>query len=180
MDSGLNYLDMAFLVVILCLAIRGALRGFIAEIAGVVATVGGVLLAAKWYRPLGTELSKLMGHNDWAYIVAFFIIMLVFVILVGIIAEMLGRFMSIGCIDPLNRIGGAAAGFLKGLGIVCVAVYAVCFVIPQSDLVRQSRMIPFMQQILKQVDIEIPRNGVWKYLPRLKSEAYTFMSAEWR
>ena len=60
---------------------------------------------------------------------------------------------------------GVGAGFLKGLAICCVVVYAVRLLVPSSDLVRTSVMVGFIEQVMSLIGTYLPQTGLDKYLP---------------
>jgi|GEM_PF-1680546 len=165
--SGLNYFDIFLLAVMIVLAVRGALRGFLAEIAGLVGLIGGVILAGHWYHAVGDRMAGFVGQSGWTYIAAYVLILAAFFLAVGLTARVLGKIMSLGCADAINHAGGAVAGFLKGFAIACAVAYFACLAVPQSDVVSKSQMLPLIRDALSLAGAELPRTGVWRYLPQM-------------
>ena len=165
--SGLNYLDIFLLAVMIILAVRGALRGFLKEIAGVIGFIGGVVAAGRFYREAGDWLAGFVGKSDWTYAVAYVLILMGVILVTGLVARILGKIMSIGCAEAINHVGGAAAGFLKGFALACAVSYAACLILPQSELVTKSQVLPLVRGALELTGTELPRIGMWRYLPQM-------------
>ena len=63
----LNILDVVLLSVIALFTLRGALRGFLDEVAGLVGILGGIWLAGRYYGELGRIFSQ-YTTSQWVYI----------------------------------------------------------------------------------------------------------------
>ncbi len=59
----LNILDVVLLSVIALFTLRGALRGFLDEVAGLVGILGGVWLAGRYYGELGPSFPSIRRPN---------------------------------------------------------------------------------------------------------------------
>ncbi|HIU17845.1 MAG TPA: CvpA family protein [Candidatus Avidesulfovibrio excrementigallinarum] len=163
---GLNYLDGALLLILLIMAGRGGLRGFLAEIAGLIGLVGGVVLAGRYYPELANRLTSALGQEAaWIPVVSYVVILFGFMLGIGLIARLLHRILTVACADAVNHMLGVGAGFLKGLAICCVVVYAVRLLVPSSDLVRTSVMVGFIEQVMSLIGTYLPQTGLDKYLP---------------
>ena len=168
--SDLNYLDFFLLAVLGILTIRGAVRGFVAEVAGLISVVGGVILAGHFYRDLAVRLNGLLGNSEWVYAIAYVLILACFILLVGILARILGKVASFGFIQPVNQVLGGAAGFLKGFAICALAGYVLTLFVPTSDLITKSKIWPQVQKDMALVGTELPRSGFWNKVKDMKQK----------
>ena len=162
---GLNYLDGALLLILLIMAGRGGLRGFLAEIAGLIGLVGGVILAGRYYPELADRLTSALGEAAWIPVVSYVVILFGFMLGIGLVARLLHRILTVACADAVNHMLGVGAGLLKGLAICCVLVYAVRLLIPGSELVKTSVMVGFIEQVMSLIGTYLPQTGLDKYLP---------------
>ena len=115
----LNILDVVLLSVIALFTLRGALRGFLDEVAGLVGILGGVWLAGRYY--------------------VLILCMVMFVI--SMISRALHSFLKMAYADWINHLAGAAVGGLKGFLICAVMVTLLTYFINDADFIKKSRMI---------------------------------------
>jgi membrane protein required for colicin V production len=109
----MNWLDIIIIVVLLASLLGGLFQGFVRTLFSLVGTIVGVLLASHYYTQLAGVL-KFISNPGVANIVAFVIILLAVLIAAAIIGSVLKSVLAaikLGCID---RIAGAALGFILG------------------------------------------------------------------
>ena len=126
----LNILDVVLLSVIALFTLRGALRGFLDEVAGLVGILGGVWLAGRYYGELGR-----------IYIVAYVLILCMVMFVISMISRALHSFLKMAYADWINHLAGAAVGGLKGFLICAVMVTLLTYFINDADFIKKSRMI---------------------------------------
>lgn len=144
---NLNILDVVLLAIISLLALRGALRGFVDEVAGLVGILGGVWLAGRYYGELGTLFSRYTA-SDWVYAVAYVLILCMVMFVVSMIARGLHSFLKMAYADWLNHLAGAAVGALKGLLLCGVMVFLLGYFLSDADFMQQSRMVPPVRNVV--------------------------------
>ena len=121
----LNILDVVLLSVIALFTLRGALRGFLDEVAGLVGILGGVWLAGRYYGELGRIFSQ-YTTSQWV---------------ISMISRALHSFLKMAYADWINHLAGAAVGGLKGFLICAVMVTLLTYFINDADFIKKSRMI---------------------------------------
>ncbi len=89
----LNILDVVLLSVIALFTLRGALRGFLDEVAGLVGILGGVWLAGRYYGELGRIFSQ-YTTSQWVYIVAYVLILCMVMFVISMISRALHSFLK--------------------------------------------------------------------------------------
>ena len=127
----LNILDVVLLSVIALFTLRGALRGFLDEVAGLVGILGGVWLAGRYYGELGRIFSQ-YTTSQWVCMVMF---------VISMISRALHSFLKMAYADWINHLAGAAVGGLKGFLICAVMVTLLTYFINDADFIKKSRMI---------------------------------------
>ena len=163
---GMNYLDAALLVIFILMGGRGFFRGFLSEVAGLVSLVGGIFLAGRYQSVASGYLAKTFGDAVWLPIAAYALILVAVVIGVGIIVAVLHKLMVFVCADFLNHLLGLAAGLFKGLLLACVLVYGLRILIPQSDLVRESVLRPYVEKVIEAAKEYFPSDKLKKAMPK--------------
>ena len=133
----MNVLDIVILILLVVPTLIGLKMGIIKAVLSIVGVIIGVLLAGRFYEPLGNSLT-FISDPGIAKIVAFAIILIVVMIIAGIAAFMLKKIVSAILLGWVNRLGGAVLGFLLG-AIFCGAILSVLgSFITDSDIVRES------------------------------------------
>lgn len=136
----LNILDVVLLSVIALFTLRGALRGFLDEVTGLVGILGGVWLAGRYYGELGRIFSQYTA-SQWVYIVAYVLILCMVMFVISMISRALHSFLKMAYADWINHLAGAAVGGLKGFLICAVMVTLLTYFINDADFIKKSRMI---------------------------------------
>ena len=129
----LNILDVVLLSVIALFTLRGALRGFLDEVAGLVGILGGVWLAGRYYGELGRIFSQ-YTTSQWVYIVAYVLILCMVMFVISMISRALHSFLKMAYADWINHLAGAAVGGLKGFLICAVMVTLLTYFITDAPI----------------------------------------------
>ncbi|MBI4284048.1 MAG: CvpA family protein [Chloroflexi bacterium] len=119
----MNWLDMIIVVAILIPTIMGLRVGIIRTVLFGTGLVAGIILAIRYYDPLAGWLT-FISQPQVASIVAFIIILLVVILIAMLIAALLKWAASMLMLGWVNRLAGAALGFVVG-AIVCGGILAL-------------------------------------------------------
>ena len=124
--AALGTLDVVLIVVTLILAIRAAIRGFVAEAFGVAAVVAGIAVAAVLVVPASAYVDVATGSASfWNKVVAFLVLFLITYLvfkLVGYVMQRLSRTLRL---QQLDHLFGLALGVAEGAVIGAVAIAAM-------------------------------------------------------
>ena len=133
----MHWLDLVIVAIVTWLTLRALSVGLIREVVTSVAVVAGAILAGNFYAELADDIAFAIEDEMWRKFVAFAAIF-VGVVVIGQIAAMLlhrtSRLLLLGSVD---RIGGAAFGFLKGIVVVEVLLLAA-ITFPVSDAIDEA------------------------------------------
>jgi membrane protein required for colicin V production len=120
---GFAAIDVVFLVLIVVLAIRGAIRGFVTEIGSVAALVVGLGGAILFYKPLAALIGRLFGVSMWNPLIAFLILFLLLYLVIKLLERLLHAVFDKLNLERLDRAIGFFLGLAEGLLAVCVLLF---------------------------------------------------------
>jgi len=112
--DGFNYIDMVLGVLLLWGIINGFRRGFIVEVASLLALVLGVWGGIRWSHGVA-DFVRLQWGWEGAYIpqVSFAITFVGIVIVVWLVGKLLTQVLKMIALNIFNRIAGGAFGLMK-------------------------------------------------------------------
>ena len=121
--AGLGTLDVVLMVVTLILAIRAAIRGFVAEAFGVAAVVAGVAVAAVLVGPASAYVDVATGSSSfWNKVVAFLVLFLGTYLVLKLVEYVVHRISRTLRLQQLDHLFGLALGVAEGAVIGAVAI----------------------------------------------------------
>jgi membrane protein required for colicin V production len=120
----MNWLDIVIIIFLAITTITGLSRGLVKTIIPLVGIIVGVVLAGHFYGSVANWLSHWSHSPSQANIVGFAIILIVVVIVSLIIAWLLSKFINLLLLGWVDKLGGAALGFVIG-GLACGAILTI-------------------------------------------------------
>lgn len=145
----MNYVDLVLGILLVLSAINGFSKGFVEELAGLVALILGIWVAIHFSDIVGKFLIATFKITfEHFTVVAFIITFLIVVIIVHIIGAFFNRLVKIVRLGFLNRLAGLAFGAIKGALIL--SVFLVVFdkidndthIIPKEKKAQSKLYIP--------------------------------------
>ncbi|PAU92720.1 hypothetical protein CK503_15260 [Aliifodinibius salipaludis] len=142
----MNLIDFLILIPIVYFAYSGFANGIIKEVLSIVGIILGVFLTFQYMDPLATAINPLF--EEGASFVPFISAIIIFVgtlSLVHLAAFLSKKFLETIKLNFINRIAGAAFGFLKS-GIVISAILLILagFSIPSEESRQNSATYPYI------------------------------------
>ena len=119
---NLNILDVVLLAVLALFTLRGALKGFLDEVTGLVGLLCGIWLAGRYYSEVGRILSHYV-HSEWVYVVGYVFVLCLVMLVISILSRALHSFLKLAYADWINHLAGAVIGGLKGLVLCAIMVF---------------------------------------------------------
>ncbi len=152
MIAGIAWPDIVIAVILGIGAYRGATRGFVSELGGVVAVVAALITPWYYNGSFDPQLETFvkLGPGS-AHVVGMFLTGIVTYVVVQALAWVLNRFASLPGINILNGIAGGAVGLLKSSVIVWVALFVALY-FPLSPDIRNDLTIAKMPVYFTQQD----------------------------
>ena len=110
----MNIFDVIVLIILLYGLMMGLIKGFIIEVAGIIALILGVTGSFKFARILEVSLNS---YVDWSpktiQIASFIILFIIIIYAVSLLAKMITKTLKIIALGIINRIFGGIIGLLK-------------------------------------------------------------------
>jgi len=117
----MDWLDLILVIFLILAAFVGFSRGLLRTLIPLIGLVIGVVVAGRYYDALAHVVSS---NSDAAYVAAFAIIVVAFLIAAVILAEVLHRLLTIVLLGWVDHLAGLLFGVLFGI-IIAGAVLAV-------------------------------------------------------
>ena len=157
----MNYLDIILIIPLAYGLVQGLRKGFVKEIAGLLAILFGIYLARYWALPVSQALVELTGWTlnlctPLAYAVVFIVVSLSITLLSYMLTKIIGAIM----LGWLNRLLGGAFGIIKMLLLLSVILNFVAIV----DQFMPVKEKPVVQNSLFYKPIEDVMGVVLPYL----------------
>ncbi len=154
----MNKLDIVFIAIISLTLIRGFLRGIVKELIGIGGIIGGFIVATNYYKFLIPYVDKFIDNKQVVVIISYallFVATLLVIFFIGSILREILRNLSLGWLD---KAGGAAFGFIKGVLISSmILLFLTLAISPNSSLIGQSKLSPYITQITQKIIYVIPK-----------------------
>jgi len=145
-------LDIAMLLLVGGLAVRGALAGFVTESLSLGALIAAIIAIRLFHAPGTAMLTGLIGAEYGAALIAFVLIFGIVFILGKMLARMIGGRTRNSLLGPVDRLLGLGFGAIKGLIVatICFVLFTICYdalygvETPRPDWLRLSRAYPLL------------------------------------
>ncbi len=143
----MNGLDWVLAGIAVFCVIRGLMRGAVSQVFGIAGLIGGFLVAAHHHQGVGTALTAsfpdLPSPSAIGFAILFFLTWCCF----SIVGFMLSNLLHKTGLGSVDRIWGGGVGLGKAVILAMVLISTMTFFLsPQSELLRQSRVAPYVQQ----------------------------------
>jgi membrane protein required for colicin V production len=154
----MNLLDIAILIIVALMTVRGFFRGIVQEAATLLGLIVSFFLAALYYKNLAFWLERFVPNHE--VILSFFCFVFLFILLIflfnflAILARGAIRLALLGWVD---RTLGGFFGLLKGAVIIFVLVTILTIFYPKSGpVVEDSRLFPSILSVTEKLTSLIP------------------------
>jgi len=154
----MNPLDWLLALILLYSVVRAAIRGFVRETFALGGLIVGFLLACWYYQPAASYLRGLINSAPLAQFCAFLLIISIVMIAATLIGHLLRRAASAVGLSPLDRLGGALFGLLRGLFFCAAFLLAVTAFLPTAQWVQNSLTAPYLLRGAHAVSFVMPRD----------------------
>ncbi|MCK9487356.1 MAG: CvpA family protein [Dehalococcoidia bacterium] len=128
----MNWIDLLIVAVIAWTAFNGFRTGLIRQVVWLTAIVVGIVLAGLLYDDLAANLDFVIEDSTTRNLVAFAAIVLGAVVAGAVIGTVLKTTASLFMLGPLDSLGGAAVGLVRGVLYVQAALFVLA-VYPASE-----------------------------------------------
>src|SRR5579864_5784224 len=139
----MNALDWTILVIMLFSALLAAAQGFFFEIISLAGSVLAFLLAAWGYSKLSPWYLQYVKLPAFADLAGFLTIFVSVVLLAGALARIARWMIHEAGLRSVDRVLGAAFGFVRGMVIVTAGVMAITAFAPESEELCGSQLASY-------------------------------------
>ena len=160
----MNAIDIIILATLALSLIMGFFWGLIRQVIALVGLAGGLILAGQYYAGAadflhGSDGKGLVADENWARIIAFVGIMILFSLLLGIVGSTLRLVARLLFLGWLDRLLGAVLGLLIALTLTTsMVIVATVFPVPGlSDGVRDSQVAQMLSGYIPVVLAMLPQ-----------------------
>ena len=137
--TELGAVDTIALALLLFFLVRGAMKGFVWQVAGLVAVAGGLILARSFAPELAPKLAStfpgLSDEQGLDIVTAYFLIFVAVLGVVALMARLLKNLIDKLRLQSFDRVLGAVFGVVKAAALIVMTV-SLLSVLP-SELIRE-------------------------------------------
>lgn len=112
----MNWLDWTLLAMLTFAAIRGFMRGFVVEVASLLAVIGGIWVAAHYNGRVAAWIGMDASHEVLTFIITFLLVLVV----VHLLAKVITKAMDLVMLGLPNKVAGTLFGALRAAFILSV------------------------------------------------------------
>ncbi len=151
----INYFDIVILLVLLFFTLRGAFRGAIEELTGLLSVVVGIFAARQYATDVSVHLKPFLAE-EWIVPAAFVLIFFICIVIVALLGYFLRSVLDALLVGFVDHALGAAVGAVKGF-IICIAIaYISLIFLAGSDIITNSLAMPYLQKGVDWITQAIP------------------------
>jgi len=151
-----NWIDVILISVLALTSILGVIKGLVKQVFGLVAVIIGLILALGFYSQVSWIYLRFVSNEVLANFLGFLTIFLVVLCLGWVSSYCLSKFIK-GPLKLLNNILGGGLGFLKGILICGVVVFALLVFPISKKALRESALSPVCLQMTRAMISLIPQ-----------------------
>lgn len=136
----MTLVDWIILLLLACAVIGGLVQGFFRSVCSLGGLVLGLVLAAWNYGRLAAVLMPVVRIAAVADTIAFLLIALLVMALIGLIGNLLARALRLLGLGWLDALAGAVFGFFQGVLLVVIGILVVVAFFPQVQWIAEARL----------------------------------------
>jgi len=155
----MNWLDLLIVGILAWFTFRAFTNGLIREVVSLLGLIAGVALAGAFYDDLSANLEFVIEDATTRRLIAFGAIFIGTTVAGMVIAAVLHTAASMLFLGPLDRLGGAAFGLVKGLLLVQILLVAVSVFPAQTSVARaaaESTLAPVFLRAAPAIQAALP------------------------
>ena len=147
----MNALDWVLAAILIGFTLLGFRKGGISQAFGIAGLAGGVLLSMNYYRPVSFLVEKYLPTIRDSEMVSFILLFLLSWLSFTILSMVVNQYFRDGFAGIVNRLLGGVLGFIKAIILSMGIIYgATLFLPPSSPLLRESILLPYVEQVASQ------------------------------
>ncbi|MBQ7585666.1 MAG: CvpA family protein [Desulfovibrionaceae bacterium] len=152
---GSDIFDLVVILFLVFFSLMGWINGFLREIGGIIALVGGFLVANALH-PLVSSHLQFIANPTSRTILAYLVIFISFMLLISLIIRLLRKLLDKTFTKWIDHLAGLLFGLAKGILICSLLMVVVQTLFYNTDVVKNSRTIPYLSTIVNQLRTWMP------------------------
>ena len=154
----MNLLDLAILIIVVLIAVRGFFRGIIQEAATLFGIIASFFLASYYYN----DLARFLNGYTRNYLLALYFLSFLFIFglsffLFRALGLLIKKIVQLAFFGWADRVFGGFFGLIKGGVVVFFLITLLTLFLPkQNSLINQSRLFPWVISLTDQLTLLIP------------------------
>lgn len=154
--SEFTLLDWIVVAILAYSIATSIVRGFVREVLGLATLAAALLVAALFYRRLGTLLAGILQTENLALFVGFLLLFAATFIAGFMLIRVIRKFIEFAHIQWFDRLLGGAFGLLRGWLIAAVIFLVLTSFGVQIQAVRDSRLSPYFLPAVRALAVLAP------------------------
>jgi membrane protein required for colicin V production len=154
----MNLLDLAILIIVVLITVRGFYRGIIQEAATLMGIIASFFLAFYYYNELAQFLLRFFQNYLVAlYFFSFLLLLGLSFFLFRALGLAIRKIIQFTLFGWADRVLGGFFGLIKGVVVVFFLITLLTLLLPkQNSLINQSRLFPWVISLTDQMTLLIP------------------------
>ena len=165
----MNAFDILIIVIVSFCLIRGAFKGLIGEVSGVIGVVAAFYGAYTYYPLITVYAQKWIENAGFRNIIAFFLIFCAILIVINLVSLLIRKILNLVFLGWVDRTFGLVFGAVKGILIVSVIFIMVTSFLPKnSNFLTTSKFSPYIAQVSEALTVFVSKNSRKDFLKKLE------------
>lgn len=136
----MTLVDWIVVLILACAVLGGLFQGFFRSVCSLGGLILGLVLAAWNYDRLADVLIPLARVRAIANTIAFLLIALLVMAIIGLIGNLLARAFRLLGLGWLDGLAGAVFGFFQGVLLIVIGILVIVAFFPQVHWVAEARL----------------------------------------
>jgi len=172
----MNVFDALFLTIISFCLIRGLFKGLIREVSGIIGVIAGFYGANNYYLTLTPYLEPLIEKPGTRNLIVFFILFCIILIVVGLVAVLIRKFLNFVFLGWVDRSFGFVFGGAKGVLIgTALFIMMTTFIPDNFNFLSDSKSAPHLAKVASAMTLFVSKNMKTDFLKHLEG-----IKANWK
>lgn len=143
----INMLDVAVAVTLLAYLIRGLMRGFTGEVAGLVGIVLAFVVARHFQSDIEPLVGKFFSDRRMTSGAAYALVFCGVLVLNTIVFALIRKFLNMTFASWIDTVAGGVTGTVKGLLLWTVLFFFALEFLSGTELVKTAKVAPFFKSM---------------------------------
>ena len=169
----MNAFDIVIIVIVSFCLVRGAFKGLVGEVSGIIGVVAAFYGAYTYYSLITVYAEKWIENSGIRNILAFFLIFCAILILIGFVSLLIRKLLNLVFLGWVDRTFGLLFGAAKGVLIMSVILIMITSFSPKSpDFITTSKLSPYVAEVSKAMTVFVSndtRKIFFKKLEQIKT-----------